>query len=309
MNDHTCKSTEQAASELRRWISQLYDAGPAKDLILSPGSLIGLQRLFASLGVRRVTLSNAEYYGRIHFPEQQVRIVRPDLVTAVTSRTTQPQTDAIIMSLVSWKGDVLPVGSVFGQIRKAFGSNSPLLIADYSHAGAIGFTSVRALDADIVFGDVGNWIAPSAWEKKLRFLWFRTRRLRAASRRSFRPFFSALDDQSENFYADWIRPRDVISLNEWMEKHRPSREVLASRHAKNLELKSQLESLLGPSANSPQSAIWWRSTRLSSHRTTKVLARLEKLVNVWRVPGRGIRVLCRAEQCDSRVCSSLRSIR
>ena len=143
------------ANDLRTKISDLLEVDHSDRIILTPGILVALRILFAHLRIERILLTSEEYYDEDHFPEQTVRIARCE---AISELVLQGDCAAVIASPASWRGTRQPVAEQFASIRKALGREAPLLVADYAHAGSIGFPSVDALSADVICGDLEKWI-------------------------------------------------------------------------------------------------------------------------------------------------------
>lgn len=284
-----------AGNRLRRAIGRLFDAPPPRRIILAPGMLTSLRILLPALGVHRIALTDQEYYDSSHFPGLKVRTITAGQLNEMVRQVTRLRMDAVIASVVTWKGDLLPVAELFRQIRSTLKKRSPLLIADYLHAGAAGFPPARSFEADIVCGDVAKWVTPPFWESRLAFLWLPSERLLQAVRKVFQPYFLAVDTQHRSFSARWVSPTDVINVNQWLTQYKVSRSILLRRHAENLQLRSTLEAILGRALNSPSTATLWLPERDYKGEDRKLLRILARHTDVWSLPGQGLRIQCRAE--------------
>ena len=146
------------AARIRQTFSELFDAPPASRIVLVPSILAALHILFAKLRVRRMVLTSGEYYGALHFPAQRVESVG---VKDLIKRTKELKPDVVMVSVVTWKGEVLPCAELFAEIRSMRGrEGAPLLVADYCHAGAVGFPSVKKFAATWFAGARGSGLRP-----------------------------------------------------------------------------------------------------------------------------------------------------
>jgi hypothetical protein len=275
------------ARRVRQTFAELFEAPPAGRIILVPGILGALQILFAKLAVRRIVLTDAEYYGAVHFPAQQVVTTGVgDLIEY--SRKFKP--DVVIVSVVTWQGEALPCGEIFAEIRRRRGREKiPLLVADYCHAGAVGFPSARKLGADMVCGGVGKWITPPLWDSKLSFLWLGSGSLFSMAKSAFTPFFLATEQPAPFLVSRWMDPAEVRAVDRWLEHRRLDRSALAAQYRTDREFTLQLAAQFG--IECPQTNILWLTRR---HSGDKRVMELERAGLTWRMPDGSIRVLCRA---------------
>jgi selenocysteine lyase/cysteine desulfurase len=273
------------ASRVRREIARLFDATPAERIVLAPGMLSSLRHLFFALHVDRLMLTADEYYAPHHFPAMRVETVP---ASALVARIGRSRPGAVIVSVVSWQGKPLPVAALFGEIRRAFGARAPLLIGDYTHAGAIGFPAVFDLQADIVSGDPAKWLLPPRQGSRLAFLWVRSPRLFRTAQQTFAPFFLAVERQTVPRSARWLDPEEVRAVAAWLAAARLTRRGLLDRHHANLRMKRAVAQALGVSPDGPASVLWTKK------RMPELLERLERLGLAWRVDG-FTRILCRSE--------------
>jgi selenocysteine lyase/cysteine desulfurase len=274
------------ASRLRREIARLFGAAPAERIVLAPGMLSALRHLFFALRVDRLLLTTDEYYGPRHFPAMSVETVP---VPALVARIRKFRPGAVIASVVSWQGKPLPVAALFGEIRRALGARSPLLVADYTHAGAIGFPVASDLQADIVSGDPEKWLLPPRQRSRLAFLWMRSPRLFRTAQQTFAPFFLAVEDRAVPRSARWLDPEEVRTVAEWFSVARLTRRGLIDRHHANLRMKRTVARVLGVDPDGPASVLW------TNRRMPESLERLERLGLVWRGRDGYTRILCRSE--------------
>jgi len=274
------------ARRIRQAFADLFDALPDR-IILVPSILAALQILFAKFRVRRVLLTDGEYYGAPHFPAQGIESVD---VRNLVKRTNELQPDAVIASVVTWKGDVHPCAELFSEIRRVQGrEGTPLLVADYCHAGAIGFPSVKKLAADVVCGGPGKWVTPPLWNSKLGFLWFGSGALFSQAKTAFVPFFLATDRHPPFLVSRWIDPAEVCALDAWLARHRLDRSALGEQVRADRKFAAHLAAQFGIPCN--QSNILWLDR---SQAADKRVRRLERLGLTWKMPDGRIRILCRA---------------
>ncbi len=177
-------------------------------VVLAPGTLAGLRLVFASLGIERIALSAGEYFDTQSFPDTAVDALDAD---DVLESVVRRRPNAVLLSQVTWKGERLPLEPIFRHIRRRLGggARTPLLVADYAHAGAAGFPKVAESGADIVVGDVTKWITPPTWPDKLGYLWFRSPGHRAQARRIFGSFYLACAKPAAQLEARWVDPAAV----------------------------------------------------------------------------------------------------
>jgi hypothetical protein len=249
---------------------------------------VALRILFAHLQVKRILLSSEEYYGEGHFPEETVHVASCEAIPGLLQKH---DFDVLIASPASWRGARQPVEELFGWIRKNFGGRAPLLVADYAHAGSIGFPSLEELGADVICGDLEKWILPPDWNSRVAFLWFRAHRLFVKAAKAFRPFFLATESSNVSMLARWVDPDDVRSVSRGLADLGVTREQLRERHRADVKLASELAGRFHSSRVPETSILWFEEDELAG----KTIEDLEKLGLVWRLPGRGVRVLCRSD--------------
>ncbi len=286
--NHEVSDWIAAAAALRARISDLFGLGPAEHVVLVPGILIGLQVLLHSLNIRRVGLSDQEYYGQAHFPAFDVRASGLDELLTSAARE---RPDAVLTSLVTWRGEELPVAQLFCRLRSGLGEKVPLLIADCTHAGAVGFPNLDRLNADIVCGDTGKWIFPADWESKIAFFWFRTPLLATTARRAFEPFFLAAGERDALLRARWLDPAEVAAVECWYRRRHLDLKALRRRHRANLALAARLADHYGVAITEGNCIL-----RLGAGTTPDtLLKKLDRAGLTWRMPDGEIRILCRAD--------------
>jgi hypothetical protein len=276
------------ANDLRTKISDLLEVDHADRIILAPGILVALRILFAHLRIERILLTSEEYYDEDHFPAQTVRIARCE---AISDLVLQRDCEAVIASPASWRGTRQPVAEQFASIRQALGREAPLLVADYAHAGSIGFPSVDALGADVICGDLEKWILPPDWNSRVAFLWFRTDGLFREATAAFRPFFLATQAPNVSMSARWVDPADVLAVSRRLADLGVTAGQLRERHRADLEFARDLAGRLRASRMPETSILWFEEDELDG----EMVEDLEKMGLVWRLPGRGTRVLCRSD--------------
>jgi len=277
-----------AANDLRATISDLLEVPHSDRIILTPGILVALRVLFSQLRIESILLTSEEYYGTEHFPGATVRVASCD---AIFDALLTGDFQAVIASPASWRGKQQPVTELFASIRERLGPRAPLLVADYAHAGSIGFPSVDRLGADVICGDLEKWILPPDWNTRVAFLWFRTQRLFLEAVETFRPFFLAAKSSDVSMLARWVEPADVLAVSEGLEALGVTPEQLRERHRADMSLARELASSLEPVRIPETSILWFEEGELDG----ETVEELEKLRLVWRLPGRGTRVLCRSD--------------
>lgn len=274
---------------LRSTISEIFDLRQPNQIVLAPGILMGLNIVIGSLSVKKIALSPYEYYDEYHFPNSQISSFTFE---NVTEHIRQSSPDMAIISLVTWRGTPLPLNNMFRHIRGTLGKTAPLLVADCAHAGAIGFPSLKEIEADIICGDICKWITPSEWQRNLAFLWFRDRLLWEKAAQIFRPYYLATPQERTHLLARWIDPYEVKTVVSWLRERRLDRSRLLRRHQHNMDLARNLSGQLGLS-DPPESSILWIDDESNSN---ILLGELEQNGLAWRPPDGGLRILCRAEE-------------
>ncbi|MCA9124662.1 MAG: hypothetical protein H6822_19390 [Planctomycetaceae bacterium] len=280
----------ERAGTFRRLLSELFDCGDHNQIVLTPGILIALRELFSVLTVRQLLLTDREYYPADYFPAQDAQVCQVDKFVDAVCRS-KPQ--AVLASVVTWDGEELPVREWFCHIRQQLGRQCPLLIADYSHAGAAGFTSVRGLEADLVCGDPAKWITDQQ-QSKLAFLSFRSRDLMRHAHQVFAPYFLALEGHAPECAARWVDPAEICSICNWCESRAIKRSDLFDCHRKNLNLAQALSDRWAMPAK-PQTGI----LSISDEPDDPLFKTLDEVGLVWRHPTGSIRVKCRSDILDS----------
>jgi hypothetical protein len=278
------KQSAGDASCVRREIARLFVAKPEARIILAPGMLAGLRHLLSALRVDRLVLTTEEYYAPAHFPTMKVETVE---VSALVARVLATKPGAVIASVVSWHGTALPVSDLFGEIRRALGARAPLLVADYTHAGAIGFPAVSALNADVVAGDPEKWLLPPGRRSRLAYFWIPSTGLFYTTARTFAPFFLAVHGRTEARSARWLDPEELRDVAQWLSASRLTRRALRERHRANLRMKHRLARSIGIAPAGDSAVLWTR---------TPIPAALESRLNrnglLWRASNGYARILC-----------------
>ena len=292
--ENSVRELHAKALRIRQTFCNMFEAPPPNRIVLVPSILGALQILFANMQVRRVLLTDGEYYGAPHLPAQRVMA---SSVNNLLKGVKEFRPDAVIVSVVTWKGEVLPCAELFSQIRRMRKHGmTPLLVADYCHAGAVGFPSVKKLAADVVCGGAGKWVTPPLWDSRLGFLWFGSELLFSRAKGAFAPFFLATNHQSLSLVSRWIDPAEVRALEAWLAPRSLNRSALIAQYRADKEFASGLAALFG--IDCPQSNILWLNHGLSRD---KRLRALERLGLTWRMPDGKIRILCRASAGSQRV--------
>jgi len=276
------------ASDLRRTVSGLLVVHHPDRIILAPGILIALRALFSQLRIERILLTDEEYYDASHFPAGPVRVASCQEIPRVLQ---EHQFDALVASPASWRGVRQPVAKLFGGIRETLGELAPLLVADCAHAGAIGFPSPESLGADVVCGDLEKWILPPNCSSRVAFLWFSSRRLFLEATEAFRAFFLAMEGSDVALAARWVGPDDVLAASGRLAELDVTRNQLRTRHQADMKLAETLASRLDPSRVPETSILWFEDDETGG----EIVEQLDDLGLVWRLPGRGTRILCRSD--------------
>ena len=277
-----------AANDLRETISDLLEVHHSDRIILAPGILVALRALFSHLHIERIALTSEEYYGVEHFPTATVRAASCD---ALFDLRLTGDSEAVLASPASWRGVRQPVAELFDSIRKTSGKRAPLLVADYAHAGSVGFPSADRLGADVICGDLEKWILPPDWNTRVAFLWFRTQPLFLRAVEAFRSFFLATNSSDVSMLARWVEPADVLAVSRGLASLGVTPDQLRARHRSDMRLARELASRVEPARIPETSILWFEEGELDG----ETLEELEKLGLVWRLPGRGTRVLCRSD--------------
>jgi hypothetical protein len=281
------KTSARDAAHLRREIARLFDARPAERIVLAPGMLSALRHLFSALGIDRLALTSDEYYAPRHFPAMTVDAVG---ASALVARVKATRPGAVIVSVVSWQGRALPVAELFAAIRRRLGARAPLLVADYTHAGAIGFPPLSSLNADVVAGDPEKWLLPPDHASRLTFLWTRSPKGFRAAERLFSPFFLAVEGRSDARSARWIDPLEVREVARWLSDVRLTRRALHDLHEANLRMKQMVARRLGVDPTGAASVLW------TDQRIPRSLeTQLNRHHLLWRDGTGHSRILCRAD--------------
>ena len=284
--NHRVESDYRLAGQVRQLVADVYGAASSA-VVLAPGTLAGLRLAFASLGIERIMLSAGEYFDARSFPDTAVDLVEVDDMLESAMRRGP---SAVLLSAVTWKGDRLPLESIFRHIRRRLGARTPLLVADYAHAGAVGFPKVAESGADIVVGDVTKWITPPSWPDRLGYLWFRSPAHRAQARRIFASFYLALAKPTAQLEARWVDPAAIEKVAAFRASAKPTRRKLVQRHANDLALAKQMAGWCG--VPQPSSALLWIGTAAGA---AKIPKWVEDQGLLWRPAAGGARVMCRSD--------------
>lgn len=285
----TAHADYQRAREVRRLLADVYGAAPSGAVVLAPGTLAGLRLMLGALRVKRVALSAGEYFDGASFPGAKVDLVRPE---ALPAHVVRSRCDAVVVSIVTWRGERLPLEPLFREIRKrpGGGARTPLLVADFSHAGAAGFPKVGEVGADIVVGDVTKWLTPPQWPDRLAFLWCRTAGLRLVAKRVFATFYLAAVRPEAALEARWVDPEALARVVAWRRIATVTRGQLLKRSRADLKLAIRMARWCGVPA--PSSSLVWITSAAG-------IARIPGWVKdtglLWHPPGGGARVMCRSD--------------
>ncbi len=274
------------ARDARRLVLDVYGAA-SESVVLAPGTLAALRLMFGALDVKRVTLSAGEYFDETGFPASRVDVVEPEVLLESVLRRPP---GAVIASIVTWRGDRLPLESLFEAIRAKLGDRSPLLVADFAHAGAAGFPRVADVGADIVAGDVTKWITPPDWPDRIGWLWLRTEALVELAQRVFAAFYLALPKPGTKLAARWVDPDAVGKVALFRRSARIARSRLLERFKGDIALATRIATWCG--APLPSSCLVWV-------RPAEGIAKIPKWAGelglLWHPPRGGVRVMCRSD--------------
>ena len=283
---HRVEADYRLAGQVRQLVADVYGAASSA-LVLAPGTLAGLRLVFASLGIERIMISTDEYFDARSFPDTAVDLVEvDDMLESAVRRGPS----AVLLSAVTWKGDRLPLESIFRHIRRRRGERTPLLVADYAHAGAVGFPKVAESGADIVVGDVTKWITPPTWPDKLGFIWFRSAEHRAQARRIFGTFYLACAKPAAALEARWVDPAAVEKVAAFRMSAKVTRRELLERFAADLALAKRMAGWCG--VGEPSSSLLWVSSAAGA---AKIPKWVEEQGLLWRPSAGGARVMCRSD--------------
>ena len=283
---HRVEADYRAAGHVRQLVADVYGAASAT-VVLAPGTLVGLRLVFASLGIERIALTAGEYFDAQSFPDTAVDVLDAD---DVLESVVRRRPNAVLMSLVTWSGERLPLEPIFRRIRRRLGPRTPLLVADYAHAGAAGFPKVAESGADIVVGDVTKWITPPSWPDKLGYLWFRSPAHRAQAKRIFSSFYLAGAKPTAQLEARWVDPAALEKVAAFRMSAKPTRRELVERHARDLALAKRVAGWCG--APQPTSSLLWIA---SAAGVAKIPQWVEDQGLLWRPATGGARVMCRSD--------------
>lgn len=283
------KSTElpKQATEVRRSLQELMGLGEPDRIILTPGVLVALRLLFASLGVRKLAMSSEEYYSPLHFPGIETQTFEPhNLSEGIASF----QPDAAIVSAVTWKGRVLWSHSLFSEIKKRVG----LLVADCTHIGAIGFIDMEQMPADLLCSDAGKWIVPGNWTERLAFLYPQTPVMRERCQTTFGGFFLASSEQrdKELISANWVSPAGLQLYATYLSQIR--RPQLLASHVANLGFALHVSRRFKNSRHDPNCAIVYLP---ATPGFDQLLTELTNCHLAWHIDG-GVRITCRSHEYE-----------
>lgn len=284
-----------AAGIVRSRICALLSCADVAALFFTPSSLVALRIILPILGIRRLLLTDREYYTKSHFAGIETSICAFQDVMETVDRL---RPDAVIVSVVGWQGASIPDLNFFQNLRSAAGG-STLLLADYGHAGAIGFPGVDELSADLTFGTPSRWIAPWTAKDQLGFLCARSQEVTIKLTEVFRAFYLATADDRLKLQSRWVDPAVIAQLWAWLEEHPVERADLACQHERNMRVARALAADLGLKSRI-DSAILWLAEK-SEHPSLNPFRRAGL---VWDPPTGGTRILCREDILKQRASDS-----
>lgn len=284
-------SLEAASSVIRAHVCELYHCSNADRIFLCPGQLVGLIHVMHAMQLRSILLTDEEYYTADHFPGMEVSICKPEDVADASLRK---HPDVILMSLVSWKGRLLPAQREFRRIRGLSGTR-PLLVCDYAHAGAVGFPVFGGQEADIICGDLHKWVLPSTHMAQIAFLWAATRGLRRTLRRAFLGYYLAGEVRAGRA-ARWISPLDLMAAAQWLRTSNLNRRTLRREYRQNLARAAEIATLLGLDSPPKTCILWLPGAAIKglSYNIEDLAAQED--VEIWRTSG-GWRIVSSSIRC------------
>lgn len=284
------KSDLENANIIRKYFADLTKLSP-EQMVLCYG-----------IGVNLLQFLVYEYgfeYRKIHFvigPEEYLGGLLSDRYPTTVVEAAQlvkvvvrKRPTAVLLSHVSWLGTVYPVREIFGEIRQTLKHRCPLLIADCAHSGAVSFTDLTSLGADIVCLDTGKWVMKGRWgwwSSSACLLWFSGDYF-ATARKVFAPYLLALAEQIHRADGEreYIVPPELIRTTA---SKLPDKLTLTQRLSQNLKLARELERLLGiERGNSSLLCV-----RKEEVRHVSLLSKLERHGLVWRLENGMIRIRC-----------------
>ena len=219
----------ETAVQLRRGLAALFCCHHPENMVLAPGTTIALKTLLSGMEIKSLMLGPNEYCSEQHFAPLTVSISTEEAMIRDIEMT---RPEAVLLSIVSWQGKQFPLPSIFRQLRERFGDACPLLIADYSHAGSIGFPEIDVLGADVVVGDLSKWVLIPGVADELCFLYPVSARIAATCLTLFAPLFLATTlniDRSDR----WVMPEQLERAAAWFSISKLSRESLLEQYQRN----------------------------------------------------------------------------
>lgn len=271
------------ADKLRHVLAELLELGPANRLLFAPGVAIGLALVLDRLHAESIILSPSEYLAPAHFPGRDVSVAETE-----DFAVRDPGVDAIIASPYAWDGRRSAIAKAFKAIAARRRGHRPLLIADWSHAGASGFPNPRRVRADIVCGEVAKWLLPPSIDVGLSVIWCRNQTIWWPCARALEMFYLAVAGTQSERMARWVGPSDLRLVLRHVASMK--RETLTRRHKANVDLARRL-------AVDVPGAVWHGTAiiRVPDDSSHALLSRLKGAGLVWRISGGQARVLCRAD--------------
>ena len=285
------------ADVIRSTLSDLLGRN-AKEAILAPGALVALRLFFHHQGVCTVLLSDREYYAPGHFPDLQVHVAPFGELASAAERLSP---DAVVASVVSWRGRVGDVASLSDELRKRFraGPRSgrtrrerPLICVDWCHAGAAGFPSAVGVRFDVLFGDVTKWLIPPRAPDRLAFL-LGSEDLSPSLRSCFEGLHAAGGGRAAR-EARWIDGRTLEEVARSVDGAASDRKLLRARHEANMRL-ARVVAEANDHAAPASALLWFPGVRPSD----LDLGALPSHEQAWDT-GAGVRVICQVEPTSGR---------
>ncbi len=283
MNNEFSKRGIKLARRVRKQLSTLFRLPDSDRIIFTPSLLVAIQFILLRLNkAERIALGSSEYYTPEHFPGLEVKTFEP---SRIVDAALEFRPQIVILSLVSWRGNLIPLSKLFKEARLALGENCPIFVADCTHAGAAGFPRIDEIDADIVCGDASKWIMPQTAQRNLAFMWFPKSELYSQVSKYFKPFYLATEGAQLPRASRWIEPEVLQALTDYLASTKCSRRALRHQHAENMKLAA---GLTDGSAD----------TSIVLIKNPSKLRALPKFINelglTWELPD-GVRILCRVQ--------------
>lgn len=274
------------AMRFRQHLKDLFAINQSNDIVLMPGILVFLQGCLRALDINSMITSQEEYYEPQHLPNVLLKL---EDERSIAPCVTQNRTDAVLISQVSWLGRELNCKAIIHELRNS-GGPQPIIIVDYSHAGAIGFPPIHEIDADIIVGDVEKWIRNEAWGSPLAFAVVKNQNVMHQLEKHLAPFYLALAHESDMRMARWVDPRTLREILNEFEDRSLSRPKLLERYKRNMRLAKRVMGCCDPQNDSHCTIVV-----CDEFNDSELLSSLRSKGLVWDLPDGRMRIICRSD--------------